>query len=87
MYLQDFTREFEIDELVRFETEIVRVRLVESLKWEIKSKTSGKDGTIGHVVDEIFDAVVVCSGHYTQPRIAQIPGISSNIKLTVFSNV
>ncbi|GMY30066.1 flavin-containing monooxygenase FMO GS-OX-like 4 isoform X1 [Fagus crenata] len=76
MYLQDFTREFEIDELVRFETEIVRVRLVESLKWEIKSKTSGKDETIGHVVDEIFDAVVVCSGHYTQPRIAQIPGIN-----------
>ena len=76
MYLQDFKREFGIGELVRFETEIMCVRLVDDLKWKIKSK--GKDETTtttGHV-DEIFDAVVVCNGHYTQPRIAEIPGIS-----------
>ena len=68
LYLQDFTREFRIDELVRFETEVVRVRLVEE-KWKIKSKQrSGEDET------EIFDAVVICNGHYTEPRVAQIPG-------------
>ena len=38
MYLQDFMREFKIDELVRFETEVVHVRLVEEEKWKIKSK-------------------------------------------------
>ncbi|KAK9984619.1 hypothetical protein SO802_034144 [Lithocarpus litseifolius] len=71
-YLQDFTREFRIDELVRFETEVVRVRLVEEEeKWKIKSKQrSGEDET------EIFDAVVICNGHYTEPRVAQIPGIN-----------
>ncbi|KAK4557932.1 hypothetical protein RGQ29_007605 [Quercus rubra] len=70
LYLQDFTREFRIDELVRFETEVVRVRLVEE-KWKIKSKQrSGEDET------EIFDAVVICNGHYTVPRVAQIPGIN-----------
>ena len=72
LYLQDFTREFRIDEMVRFETEVVRVRLVEEEeeeKWKIKSKQrSGEDET------EIFDAVVICNGHYTEPRVAQIPG-------------
>ncbi|XP_075642553.1 flavin-containing monooxygenase FMO GS-OX-like 4 [Castanea sativa] len=72
LYLQDFTLEFGIDELVRFETEVVRVRLEEEEeKWKIKSKQrSGKDET------EIFDAVVICNGHYTEPRVAQIPGIN-----------
>ncbi|KAJ4713865.1 Flavin-containing monooxygenase [Melia azedarach] len=27
--------------------------------------------------EEIFDAVVVCNGHYTEPLVAEIPGISS----------
>ncbi|XP_030947988.1 flavin-containing monooxygenase FMO GS-OX-like 4 isoform X1 [Quercus lobata] len=76
MYLQDFTREFRIDELVRFETEVVRVRLVEEEeKWKIKSKQrSGKE--MGLELDEIFDAVVVCNGHFTEPRVAYIPGIN-----------
>ncbi|KAK7855525.1 flavin-containing monooxygenase fmo gs-ox3 [Quercus suber] len=42
MYLQDFTREFEIDESVRFEIEVVHVRLEEG-KWKIKSRKRGKD--------------------------------------------
>ena len=77
MYLQDFTREFRIDELVRFETEVVRVRLVKEEKWKIKSKQrSGKE--MGLELDEIFDAVVVCNGHFTEPRVAYIPGIFPN---------
>ena len=77
MYLQDFTREFRIDELVRFETEVVRVRLVEEEKWKIKSKQRlGKE--MGLELDEIFDAVVVCNGHFTEPRVAYIPGIFPN---------
>ena len=91
MYLQDFTREFRIDELVRFETEVVRVRLVEEEKWKIKSKQrSGKE--MGLELDEIFDAVVVCNGHFTEPRVAYIPGIFPNCSFlflfleTIFSN-
>ena len=54
MYLQDFAREFGIDELVRFETEVVRVRFVEEEeKWKIKSKQRHKE------LDEIFDAVAI----------------------------
>ncbi|VVA91068.1 unnamed protein product [Arabis nemorensis] len=66
-YLEDFASEFNLVEMVRFETEVVRVE-PEDQKWRVKSRNS--DGISG---DEIFDAVVVCNGHYTEPRIARIP--------------
>ena len=79
MYLQDFAREFGIDELVRFETEVVRVRFVEEEeKWKIKSKQRHKE------MDEIFDAVVVCNGHYTQPLVSHVPG---NFSFTPYSEI
>ncbi|XP_023642876.1 flavin-containing monooxygenase FMO GS-OX4 isoform X2 [Capsella rubella] len=70
-YLQDFATEFNIEEMIRFETEVVRVEPVNG-KWRVQSKTAG-----GLSNDEIFDAVVVCCGHFTEPNIAQIPGIES----------
>ncbi|KAK7836307.1 flavin-containing monooxygenase fmo gs-ox-like 5 [Quercus suber] len=63
-------------ELVRFETEVVQVvKLVEeeeSFKWKIKISAKDDNQTTG-VVEEIFDVVVACSGHYTQSRFPQIP--------------
>ncbi|VVA92044.1 unnamed protein product [Arabis nemorensis] len=70
-YLQDFAKEFKIEKMVRFETEVVRVEPVNG-KWSVRSKNSG-----GFSEEEIFDAVVVCSGHYTEPNLAHIPGIES----------
>ncbi|XP_020890533.1 flavin-containing monooxygenase FMO GS-OX3 isoform X1 [Arabidopsis lyrata subsp. lyrata] len=70
-YIQDFAREFKIEEMIRFETEVVRVEPVDG-KWRVQSKKSG-----GFLKDEIYDAVVVCNGHYTEPNITHIPGIKS----------
>lgn len=69
-YLEEFVSEFGIDEMVRFESEVVNVGLMENNKWKVKSKLRNGDGDC----DEIYDAVVVCNGHYTEPRIAEIPG-------------
>ncbi|KAJ9147744.1 hypothetical protein P3X46_029870 [Hevea brasiliensis] len=83
LYLQDFAREFKIEEMVRFETEVVHVGLVEdSKKWKVryKKKRVDNDAEFGigfNFDDEIYDAVLVCNGHYTEPRVAEIPGISS----------
>ncbi|XP_021635477.2 flavin-containing monooxygenase FMO GS-OX-like 4 isoform X2 [Hevea brasiliensis] len=82
-YLQDFAREFEIEDMVRFETEVVYVGLVEgSKKWKVRSKKKRGDNDVEvasdfRFFDEIYDSVVVCSGHFTEPRVAEIPGISS----------
>jgi cation diffusion facilitator CzcD-associated flavoprotein CzcO len=35
------------------------------------------DGFEEVVEEEVFDAVVVCSGHFSEPRIADIPGIDT----------
>lgn len=72
MYLKDFAIEFGVSEIVRFKTEVVFVGLVEGGKWKVKSRS--KRGEV--VEDEIFDAVVVCNGHHTEPCVAQIPGIN-----------
>lgn len=69
-YLRDFAQEFQLGELVRFGQEVCHVGLVEDRKWVVKSrKTNGEDGE-----SEVYDAVVVCNGHYSEPRIAEIPG-------------
>ncbi|KAJ4712812.1 Flavin-containing monooxygenase [Melia azedarach] len=73
-YLKEFVSEFGIEEVVRFESEVVNVGLIENNKWRVRSK---KKNNGYQYDDEIYDAVVVCNGHYTQPRIAEIPGINS----------
>ncbi|XP_039029375.1 flavin-containing monooxygenase FMO GS-OX-like 4 [Hibiscus syriacus] len=94
MYLKDFAREFGVEEMVRFETEVVKVRILENGKWNVQSKKTScfineneKKNNYNDDVDiiskstvefdEIYDAVVVCNGHYTQPCVAEIPGINS----------
>lgn len=74
-YLKDYATEFAIGELVRFDTEVSRVSQGENGKWEVRSIKRKEEE---HHLDEAFDAVVVCTGHYTDPRIAQIPGIHSS---------
>lgn len=81
MYLKDFAKEFEIEELVRFETEVIKVKfMVEIGKWKVETKKK-KGGFCGH---ELFDAVVVCAGHYWEPLIAEIPGICLHLYFQVF---
>ncbi|AEE34088.1 Flavin-containing monooxygenase family protein [Arabidopsis thaliana] len=72
-YLKDFARKFKMDEMIRFETEVVRAEPAAEnpKKWRVESRNSGD------ISDEIYDAVVVCNGHYTEPRHALIPGIDS----------
>ncbi|CAJ1928365.1 unnamed protein product [Sphenostylis stenocarpa] len=72
MYLRDFAVDFEIIELVRFETEVVFAGLGEGGKWRVTSTSPHNDH-----VDEIYDAVIVCNGHYFQPRLPRIPGINA----------
>ncbi|XP_011650414.2 flavin-containing monooxygenase FMO GS-OX-like 3 [Cucumis sativus] len=69
-YLEDFANEFGVYKFVRFGTEVVFAGLEELGKWRIEFRCEN-----GDVDYEIFDAVVVCVGNYSQPRVAEIPGI------------
>ncbi|KAJ3681872.1 hypothetical protein LUZ60_014445 [Juncus effusus] len=76
-YLEDFAKEFGLGEMVRFGTEVVRVeREKDEEKWVVKFRNV-EGGNCGENEIEVFDGVVVCNGHYSEPRIAEIPGVES----------
>ncbi|XP_017218725.1 flavin-containing monooxygenase FMO GS-OX-like 2 isoform X1 [Daucus carota subsp. sativus] len=67
-FLNDFAEQFGLVELTRLNTEVVRVELKED-EWVVESR-------MGELTrEEAFDAVVVCVGHHTEPRVANFPGI------------
>lgn len=45
------------------------------IQWSVSSVASKDPCGINSVEEEVFDAIVVCNGHYFQPQIAAIPGI------------
>jgi cation diffusion facilitator CzcD-associated flavoprotein CzcO len=71
-YVEDFARDFGLVESIRFGQEVVRVERVDEVshEWVIESKSQGSES----VEEEVFEAVVVCNGHHTEPRIAEFPG-------------
>lgn len=82
LYLEDFARDFGLMGLVRFGTEAFDVGMVEEGRWMVRSRKVRMDGCDDASVDEeeVYDGVVVCNGHYTQPRIADIPGFSCSFR-------
>lgn len=76
LYLRDFCQWFELRELIKFNTRVEYVGMVyniefgSDMKWVVRSKEE-KCETVN---EEIFDAVVVASGHYSQPTMPTIKG-------------
>ena len=70
-FLEDFAGCFELTELIRFNTTVTRVEVVDSevVEFEVESVVNGRSAV------EVFDAVVICTGHNSEPRPAtDIPG-------------
>ncbi|XP_010045596.3 flavin-containing monooxygenase FMO GS-OX-like 9 [Eucalyptus grandis] len=86
LYLQDFVDWFGLRELIRFNTRVEHVGMVnygeygKDLRWVVKSKeitTKGDDDNDEKMVEEVFDAVVVATGHYSRPRMPSIKGMGT----------
>ncbi|KAM7480068.1 hypothetical protein LguiA_028281 [Lonicera macranthoides] len=77
LYLKDFFEWFGLREFMRFNTKVEYVGMADcvefgkELKWVVKSKEKDSDNDL---VEEVFDAVVVATGH-SQPRLAAIKGM------------
>ncbi|GER34923.1 flavin-containing monooxygenase-related family protein [Striga asiatica] len=63
-----------LGEVVRFRSEMSHVGFAEGRNWSVRSKI----GNEKRGYDEVYDAVVVYNGHYTEPRVADIPGITKS---------
>ncbi|XP_021733918.1 flavin-containing monooxygenase FMO GS-OX-like 9 [Chenopodium quinoa] len=79
LYLNDFCEYFGLRGMIRFNTRVEYVGMAEfaevakELKWMVKSKEKKSE----KLVEEVFDAVVVASGHYSHPRLPIIKGMNS----------
>ncbi|KAL5728226.1 hypothetical protein ACHQM5_001338 [Ranunculus cassubicifolius] len=71
LYLNEFVNVFGLTEFIRFETEVILAKFIDDGKFLVRSRSRNEDLE----EEEFFNAVVVCNGHYTNPRIADIPGI------------
>ncbi len=66
-YLERFANDFELTPHIQFDS---RVDLLEprGSGWSLTAQRNGRTATFD------FDAVAVCSGHFTVPRVPQLPG-------------
>ncbi|RVE73984.1 hypothetical protein OJAV_G00036680 [Oryzias javanicus] len=78
LYLRLYAQEFQLLQHIRFQTTVVSVRQREDFvvtgQWDVETEDAE-----GQRETTVFDAVLVCSGHYTQPHLplADFPGIES----------
>ncbi|RLN33114.1 hypothetical protein C2845_PM03G22410 [Panicum miliaceum] len=89
LYLRDFCAAFGLADAVRLNTRVVRVAMApreagggggsagySDVKWLVRSVRVDPDGSEeGSPTEEVFDAVVVANGHYSQPRLPSIEGM------------
>ncbi|KAM0867779.1 hypothetical protein ACQ4PT_041739 [Festuca glaucescens] len=76
LYLKDFCDTFGLMEFVRLNTRVLRVAMQQPTsrcrQWAVRSVNLAKVET-----KEVFDAVVVANGHYSQPRVPSIQGMEA----------
>lgn len=77
LYLNDFVDWFGLRDLIRFNTRVDYVGMVDygvvgkDFKWVVRSREKNNSD---NVVEEVFDAVVVATGHYSHPKLPSIKG-------------
>lgn len=76
LYLKDFCDWFGLRQMIQFNTRVEYVGMEDQSKesgkevrWIVRSKKKGEK-----VEEEVFDAVVVATGHYSKPRLPSIKG-------------
>lgn len=76
-YLETYAEE--VKHLIQFQTQVVDIRLIEATEkgkeqWLVKTQKIAP-GNTAEVVEAVYDAVVVASGHFSVPYIPGIPGM------------
>jgi hypothetical protein len=68
-YLESFARHFDLEPLITCGTQVRDID-PQANSWRLSLDSKGKS-----TIDE-FDAVAVCSGHFSKPRVPALPGMS-----------
>ncbi|KAF8389753.1 hypothetical protein HHK36_024272 [Tetracentron sinense] len=89
LYLEDFCEWFGLKEMIRFNTGVEYVGMVDvpkfgnDMKWVVRSKERRTE----NVMEEVFDAVVVATGNYSQPRMPSIKGMDTWRRKQIHSHI
>ncbi|KAJ1421844.1 Flavin monooxygenase FMO [Sesbania bispinosa] len=79
LYLSDFCQWFGLRDMIRFNTRVEYVGPLNygacsnDLRWVVRSKEKKS----GEVVEQVYEAVVVATGHYSLPRLPCIKGMDT----------
>ncbi|XP_076882233.1 flavin-containing monooxygenase FMO GS-OX5-like [Bidens hawaiensis] len=82
-FFQDFAKEFGVVKVIRFNSEVVRVEELRDGEFAVEWRSMVN----GMMDQEVFDAVVICNGLHTEPRVANdVPGIEQWSRKQVHSH-
>jgi dimethylaniline monooxygenase (N-oxide forming) len=72
-FINSYAEKFDVRKLVKFEHHVVKVRPLSSSSWEVVVRN------LPAKVEEtfVFDAVMVCNGHYNTPTLPKYEGFDS----------
>lgn len=65
----------EVRHLIRFQVEVVDVRLDAEERWVVKTRLTSNNYS-EEIEERKFDAVAICNGHFNVPFIPDVPGIA-----------
>ncbi len=69
-YLQRYTESFSLRQHVRFETTVTRIARTNGA-WTLATRQRAT----GDETEQTFDAIAICNGHYSEPRVPALPGL------------
>ncbi|KAK8478467.1 hypothetical protein V6N13_146478 [Hibiscus sabdariffa] len=83
-FIEGFARDFGLKELIQFGHQVIRVELVDEVthEWVVESRTD----SMRESKEELFEAVVICTGKESEPKIAEFPGRDSWPGLQIHSH-
>ncbi|XP_071820461.1 flavin-containing monooxygenase 5-like [Apostichopus japonicus] len=74
-YLSMYVKKFDLLKYIIFETSITAVKRTDDFLSTGRWRVTIKDEKTGSTKEEIFDFVLICTGHHAKPNIPQFPGI------------
>lgn len=74
-YLQDYADKFNLYQHIRFQSKVSKIEGINNgTQWKVTVESNPQNG---HLTEEIFDGVLVCSGRFREPTLVQFPGMDS----------
>ena len=81
-YITDYYKHHGCEKYIQFNTEVISVKKTEDYDETGRYSVTVKNKVSGKVFTDVFDGVMVCTGHFNWPKVEKFPGME-NFKGTV----